>query len=109
MVEFSGRSHSALITNVAIWEQYCVQAGKMSADLVHPMIYCPELHFNEFSSAIADMKNSTSVSYFHKISLQKPFLHDILIILKQPPYLENEEKVLTEVQFLIYIHFLFYT
>ena len=27
----------------------------------HPMPYCPELHFSEFSSAVADMKNSVQV------------------------------------------------
>lgn len=40
----------------------CVKAGRKCGDLVHPLVYCPELHFNEFSSAVADMKNSVAVS-----------------------------------------------
>lgn len=27
-------------------------------------MYCPELHFSEFTSAVADMKNSVAVRYF---------------------------------------------
>ena len=29
--------------------------------LQFPVPYCPELHFSEFSSALADMKNSVQV------------------------------------------------
>ena len=39
-----------------------MSAGRRSGDLVHPMVYCPELHFGEFASAVADMKNSSAVS-----------------------------------------------
>ena len=41
-----------------------MSAGRRSGDLVHPMVYCPELHFGEFASAVADMKNSSAVSTF---------------------------------------------
>ena len=58
----TGRHHGALLTNQPEWEEFSVSAGRASADLVHPMIYCPELHFTEFSSCIADMKNSSAVS-----------------------------------------------
>ncbi|KAJ7337186.1 putative aminopeptidase npepl1 [Desmophyllum pertusum] len=54
----TGRFHAALLTNKEEWEPACVVAGKASGDLVFPMPYCPELHFSEFSSALADMKNS---------------------------------------------------
>ena len=37
-------------------------AGKTCGDLVFPIPYCPELHFSEFNSAVADMKNSVAVS-----------------------------------------------
>ena len=40
----------------------CVRAGRSSGDLAHPLVYCPELHFSEFTSAVADMKNSVAVS-----------------------------------------------
>lgn len=39
-----------------------MEAGRKSGDLLAPIIYCPELHFSEFASAIADMKNSVAVS-----------------------------------------------
>ncbi|KAG7232727.1 hypothetical protein INR49_008182 [Caranx melampygus] len=39
----------------------CVRAGRSSGDLAHPLVYCPELHFSEFTSAMADMKNSVAV------------------------------------------------
>lgn len=30
---------------------------------MHPLVYCPELHFSEFTSAVADMKNSVAVRF----------------------------------------------
>lgn len=37
-----------------------MKAGQISGDLVFPIPYCPELHFSEFASAVADMKNSVA-------------------------------------------------
>ncbi len=59
----TGQYHGALVTNCEEWEPLCVRAGRMSGDLVHPLIYCPELHFSEFHSAVADMKNSSAVRF----------------------------------------------
>lgn len=50
------------MTNSEEWEVACVRAGRSSGDLAHPLVYCPELHFSEFTSAMADMKNSVAVS-----------------------------------------------
>lgn len=50
-----------MLTNSAEWEVACVKAGRKCGDLVHPLVYCPELHFSEFTSAVADMKNSVAV------------------------------------------------
>ena len=58
----TGRTHAALLTNREAWEKACCEAGRTSGDLLHPLIYCPELHFAEFASSLADMKNSTAVS-----------------------------------------------
>jgi probable aminopeptidase NPEPL1 len=49
-----------LLTNSEDWESIVVEAGLVSGDLVFPIPYCPELHFSEFSSAVADMKNSVA-------------------------------------------------
>ncbi|XP_027058695.1 probable aminopeptidase NPEPL1 [Pocillopora damicornis] len=54
----TGRYHASLLTNKEVWEPACAAAGRASGDLVFPIPYCPELHFSEFSSALADMKNS---------------------------------------------------
>ncbi|KAG8447226.1 hypothetical protein GDO86_014621 [Hymenochirus boettgeri] len=56
----TGKYHAAILTNSEDWETACVKAGRKCGDLVHPLVYCPELHFSEFSSAIADMKNSVA-------------------------------------------------
>ena len=57
----TGKYHAAVLTNSAEWEAACVKAGRQCGDLVHPLVYCPELHFSEFTSAVADMKNSVAV------------------------------------------------
>lgn len=58
----TGRYHAAHLTNNEDWEGFCSDAGRASGDLSFPLVYCPELHFPEFSSAVADMKNSVAVS-----------------------------------------------
>lgn len=58
----TGKYHAAIMTNSEEWEAACVRAGRSSGDLAHPLVYCPELHFSEFTSAVADMKNSVAVS-----------------------------------------------
>lgn len=58
----TGKYHAAVMTNSEQWELACVRAGRSSGDLAHPLVYCPELHFTEFTSAMADMKNSVAVS-----------------------------------------------
>ena len=35
-------------------------AGRVSGDLSFPCVYCPELQYPEFNSAVADMKNSVA-------------------------------------------------
>ena len=44
------------------WEQLASIAGRKSGDLTFPLVYCPEFHFPEFNSSVADMKNSVAVS-----------------------------------------------
>uniref|UniRef100_A0A7N8XDR6 Aminopeptidase like 1 n=1 Tax=Mastacembelus armatus TaxID=205130 RepID=A0A7N8XDR6_9TELE len=56
----TGKYHAAVMTNNEQWEVACVRAGRNSGDLAHPLVYCPELHFSEFTSAMADMKNSVA-------------------------------------------------
>lgn len=56
----TGKYHAAVLANSEEWEDNVVVAGRTSGDLAFPLPYCPELHFSEFSSAIADMKNSVA-------------------------------------------------
>ncbi|XP_076802999.1 putative aminopeptidase NPEPL1 [Clavelina lepadiformis] len=56
----TGKYHAAILTNRDVWERACIDAGRTSGDLTHPLVYCPELHFSEFNSAVADMKNSVA-------------------------------------------------
>lgn len=54
----TGKYHGAILTNSEQWEQRALVVGRKTADLLSPVPYCPELHFSEFNSAVADMKNS---------------------------------------------------
>ncbi|XP_069676729.1 probable aminopeptidase NPEPL1 isoform X1 [Periplaneta americana] len=56
----TGKYHGAVLTNSEEWEEAAVLASKASGDLLFPIPYCPELHFSEFASAVADMKNSVA-------------------------------------------------
>lgn len=58
----TGKYHAAIVSNSARLETLAVVAGLRSGDLTHPLPFAPELHFSEFSSCVADMKNSVSVS-----------------------------------------------
>lgn len=56
----TGKYHAAIVCNDEALECACVRVGRVCGDLVHPMPFTPELHSNEFSSAVADMKNSVA-------------------------------------------------
>ncbi|XP_045512959.1 probable aminopeptidase NPEPL1 isoform X1 [Pieris brassicae] len=56
----TGKYHAAIISNAASLERACVSAGLRSGDLTHALPYAPELHFTEFCSHVADMKNSVA-------------------------------------------------
>ncbi|RZF35984.1 hypothetical protein LSTR_LSTR005397 [Laodelphax striatellus] len=56
----TGKYHGAVLTNSSDWESTAVRAGLVSGDLLFPIPYAPELHFTEFASAVADMKNSVA-------------------------------------------------
>uniref|UniRef100_A0A2A4IU69 Cytosol aminopeptidase domain-containing protein n=1 Tax=Heliothis virescens TaxID=7102 RepID=A0A2A4IU69_HELVI len=56
----TGKYHAAIISNSARLESACVTAGLRSGDLAHPLPFAPELHFTEFTSCVADMKNSVA-------------------------------------------------
>ena len=61
----TGKYHGAMLTNNDAMETSCSVAGRTCGDLVFPIPYCPELHFSEFNSSVADMKNSVAVSQIY--------------------------------------------
>ncbi|XP_071447845.1 probable aminopeptidase NPEPL1 [Hetaerina americana] len=56
----TGKYHGAILTNSEEWERAGLAAGRASGDLLFPIVYCPELHFSEYNSVVADMKNSVA-------------------------------------------------
>jgi len=56
----TGRYHASHLSNRDTWEDAISCAGRISGDLSFPAVYCPELQFPEFTSAVADMKNSVA-------------------------------------------------
>jgi probable aminopeptidase NPEPL1 len=74
----TGKRHAAIVCNDEALEAKAVQAGKISGDLVHPIIYCPEFFRSEFKSEVADMKNSVKDRTHAPSSCAGQFLADQL-------------------------------
>ena len=71
----TGVVHAAIVTNDPDLECSMVSAGKQSGDLVHPLLFAPELLQQEFSSKIADMRNSVSNRMNAQTSCAAQFLY----------------------------------
>lgn len=56
----TGKYHAAIVSNSSRLESRAIKAGLVSGDLTHALPFAPELHFTEFSSCVADMKNSVA-------------------------------------------------
>jgi len=56
----TGKYHACHLSNSQSWESAVSVAGRISGDLSFPGVYCPELQYPEFSSSVADMKNSVA-------------------------------------------------
>jgi probable aminopeptidase NPEPL1 len=54
----TGKKHAGILANKPEVEARAIEAGMYSGDLCFPLLYAPELLMPEFSSAVADMKNS---------------------------------------------------
>ena len=54
----TGKRHAAVASNSDRLDLLAQASGRYSGDLVHPIPYCPEFFKSEFSSKVADMKNS---------------------------------------------------
>ena len=56
----TGVVHAAVVSNDEELEQLAVTTGRQCGDLVHPLPFAPELFHKEFSSPVADMRNSVA-------------------------------------------------
>jgi len=74
----TGKLHAAILTNSDSWESAAVESGKKGGDLCFPIIFAPEIHFNEFKSEIADMRNSVAKPDNAACSCAGLFIHSHL-------------------------------
>ena len=56
----TGRKHAGLVTDSEDMEHTVVRLGRITGDLAHALPYAPEMFKSEFSSKVADMKNSVA-------------------------------------------------
>ncbi len=56
----TGLVHAAVMSNDADFEALAVATGRACGDLCHPLPFAPELYRQEFSSPIADLRNSVA-------------------------------------------------
>lgn len=54
----TGKLHAAIVSNDEDLEAMAIAAGKRSGDLCFPLPFAPELFRGEFSSPVADLRNS---------------------------------------------------
>jgi probable aminopeptidase NPEPL1 len=83
----TGKRHAAVVTNRGGLSDLAVAAGLQSGDEVAPLPFAPEIYQAEFSSAVADMRNSVKdrmnaqsscagqFVYSHIQELNIPWLH----------------------------------
>ncbi|MFT7677624.1 MAG: putative aminopeptidase NPEPL1 [Planctomycetota bacterium] len=74
----TGNHHAAVISNDEQLEQQLVAAGRASGDLVHPLMFAPELYRKEFSSHVADMRNSVANRMNAQVSCAAQFVYSHL-------------------------------
>ncbi|RNF11098.1 putative aminopeptidase, putative,metallo-peptidase, Clan MF, Family M17 [Trypanosoma rangeli] len=56
----TGRAHAALYANNEEIENRILRASRICGDLCFPILHCPEFHSSEFTSNIADSRNSVA-------------------------------------------------
>ncbi|KAF4712324.1 hypothetical protein FOZ62_012769, partial [Perkinsus olseni] len=74
----TGHLHAAIVSNDEGLEQRAVRSGRKTGDLVHPLIFCPELHKGQFKSEVADLTNSVKVRTDAPVSAAGWFVYENL-------------------------------
>lgn len=75
----SGKQHASFVTTNEQLSNSLISAGRMSGDLVHELVFCPELHRANLKSSIADMKNSVADGTNAPSSCAATFVYDHLV------------------------------
>jgi probable aminopeptidase NPEPL1 len=75
----TGTKHAAIQSNSERIENLAKLAGQQSGDWVFPMLYAPEILKKEFSSEVADMKNSVKNRMNAQSSCAGHFIEDHLV------------------------------
>ena len=78
----TGKKTAALYCNDDALEARAVRAGRASGDLAHPLPYIPEFFRREFSSPVADMKNSVKDRSNGQSSCAGQFINNHLAAVK---------------------------
>jgi len=74
----TGKKTAALYCNDTALEEQAVRSGRVSGDLAHPLPYIPEFFRREFSSPVADMKNSVKDRSNGQVSCAGQFINNHL-------------------------------
>ncbi|MCB9716361.1 MAG: leucyl aminopeptidase family protein [Myxococcales bacterium] len=74
----TGLLHAAVISNDAELEAIAVRCGLTSGDMTHPLPFAPELFRQEFSSPIADLRNSVANRMNAQTSCAAQFVYEHL-------------------------------
>jgi probable aminopeptidase NPEPL1 len=75
----SGKNHASMFTMSHELATKAMAVGKETGDLVHELVFCPELHRDNIKSAIADMKNAGTKPGDAPSALAATFLYDNLV------------------------------
>ncbi|EEQ98540.1 Leucine aminopeptidase, putative [Perkinsus marinus ATCC 50983] len=74
----TGHLHAAIASNDEELEKRAVVSGRRTGDLVHPLIFCPELHKDQFKSEVADLTNSVKTRTDAPVSAAGWFVYENL-------------------------------
>ena len=74
----TGLVHAAVVSNDEALEQLAVRVGRACGDLCHPLPFAPELYRHEFSSPVADLRNSVANRNNAQASCAAQFIYEHL-------------------------------
>jgi probable aminopeptidase NPEPL1 len=75
----TGLVHAAIVSDDDELERLAVQTGRACGDLCHPLPFAPELYRQEFSSPIADLRNSVANRNNAQTSCAAQFIYEHLV------------------------------